>query len=135
MEWIEAYYPAIWAMGAAGALLLLQLLVVDFASIKAKHKPGMPVTADSGSFLFRATRAHANTNENISAFVLLAITGIFSSAAPVWLNGLCWAYVLCRVAYMLFYYANKGMLRSTVFAFGLAALLGLLAVDVVAWLR
>lgn len=135
MDAIEAYYPTLWAMGAAGALLLVQLIIADFAGIKAGHKPGTPVAADSGSFLFRATRAHANTNESISAFGLLAVTGILSSAAPQWLYALCWSYVLCRVAYTLFYYANKAMLRSTAFGLSLVALLGVFALDVAAWLR
>ena len=48
-----------------GALVLTQVLVADIAHMKAKHVPGMPVTGGHASFLFRAVRAHANTNENL----------------------------------------------------------------------
>ncbi len=132
-EWVLPYVPTLLAMGATGTLLLVQILVVDVASIKSKHPPGTPVTADHRSFLFRATRAHANTNESIAGFILLALVGLLSAASPVWLNLLCWVYVLGRVGHMLCYYAGKGLLRSIFFGVGLAALVLMLVVDVLAW--
>lgn len=134
MQWIEAYHATVLAMGAAGGLLLLQMVVLDVAGMKARHPPGVPVPPDPRNFLFRATRAHANTNESIAAFALLALSGILSSASPAWLNGLAWTYVLARVGHMLFYYANQGLLRSSAFAIGLIALIGMFAVSLMAWL-
>lgn len=119
-------------MGTIAGLFLVQILVVDFASIRAKHPPGTPVPVDHNNFLFRATRAHANTNESIATFTLLAVAGILSAAAPAWLNGLAWVYVLGRLAHMLCYYAGQGLARSTAFAVSLAALLGLFVVLLVA---
>jgi uncharacterized MAPEG superfamily protein len=132
--WLLPYVPTILAMGATGALLLVQILVVDVASMKSKHPPGTPVAADQKNFLFRATRAHANTNESIAAFILLALFGLLSAASPGWLNLLCWVYVAARVGHMLCYYAGQGLLRSISFGISLAALVLILVVDMLAWM-
>jgi uncharacterized MAPEG superfamily protein len=124
-EFLLPYTGVIGAFGAAGVLILLQMLVADFAGIRARHVPGTPVPSDHGLFLFRAVRAHANTNESVAAFVLLALFGIFSGANAQWLNGLAWTYVGARVAHMLSYYADQRLLRSIAFAIGLLALLAM----------
>ena len=135
MDVNSAYNPTLWAMGASGALLLVQLIIADLTGITARHKPGTPIPADASTFLFRSARAHANTNESISAFALFAVTGILSAAAPFWLNVFSWAYVACRIGHMGFYYANKSILRSTVFGISLVALVGMFITVVAAWLR
>ncbi len=132
-ESLVPYASTVWAMGISGALLLIQLLVVDLAGIKARHRPGTPVEADHGDFLFRAARAHANTNESIAAFTLLALFGVLSAASPGWLNVLSWAYVAARVAHMACYYAGLQLPRSVAFGVALAALFGMLVVGVSAW--
>ena len=132
-QWLVPYAPTIWATGAMGGLLLIQLLVVDLAGIKAHHRPGTPVQVDHNNFLFRVTRAHANTNESIAGFVLLALFAVLSAASAGWLNTLSWAYVLARVAHMLFYYAGLQLLRSVAFGASLAALFGMLIVGLSAW--
>jgi uncharacterized MAPEG superfamily protein len=132
-ESLALYVPTIWALGASGALLLVQLLIADLAGVKARHRPGTPVEANHGNFLFRATRAHANTNESIAAFILLALFGMLSAASSAWLNALSWAYVLARSAHMLFYYAGFQLPRSIVFGASLLALFGMLIVGVSAW--
>ena len=130
---LAAFTPVIWAMGAIGLLLLIQLLVVDIAGIRSGHVPGTPVTAEHGVFMFRATRAHANTNESVAAFVLLCLFGIFSAASASWLNVLVWVYVLGRVAHMICYYADQRMLRSVAFAVSLGALFCMFVVGTLPW--
>ncbi len=125
---LAPYTTTICALGAMGALLVTQILVLDVAGIRAKHPPGAPVPVDHGSFLFRATRAHANTNENIAAFILLALFGLLSAANPGWLGTMAWVYVGGRVGHMLCYYANLQTLRSVAFGIGLVGLLGMLTV-------
>jgi uncharacterized MAPEG superfamily protein len=134
-EWLVPYGTTIWAMGIMGGLILVQILVLDLAGMGSGHVPGAPVTADHGSFFFRATRAHANTNESIAAFVLLALFGILHNAAPGWLNLLAVVYVGARIAHMVCYYLGIGILRSTAFAVALFALIGMLVVGVAAGLR
>lgn len=129
----SAYHPTVWAMGASGALLLVQLIVADISAIKAGHKAGTPIPVDFKRFMFRAARAHANTNESISAFIVLAITGLLSSASPLWLNTLAWAYIACRTAHMVSYYANKRIPRSTAFGISLLVLLGMCITNIIAW--
>ena len=124
---------AIAAAGAMGGLLLVQLLVVDLAGIKARHRPGTPVQVDHSNFLFRVTRAHANTNESIAGFILLALFAVLSAASAGWLNALSWVYVSTRVAHMLCYYTDLQLLRSLAFGAGLAALFGMLIVGLSAW--
>jgi uncharacterized MAPEG superfamily protein len=131
-EFLLPYAGVVAAFGATGALMLLQILVVDFAGIRAKHVPGTPVPADHSLFLFRAVRAHANTNEGVAAFVLLALFGIFSAANAQWLNGLAWTYVGARIAHMLCYYADQRLLRSIAFGIALLALLAMAVVGLLA---
>lgn len=131
--WLTPYVPTVLAIGATGGLLLVQLLILDLAGIKARHRPGTPVEADHSNFLFRATRAHANTNESIAGFILLALFAVLSAAPPAWLNTLSWVYVMARIVHMLCYYAGIQLLRSVSFAVGLVALFGMLAVGAWAW--
>lgn len=120
-----AYYPTLWAMGATGFLLLVQIGVADIISIRSKHKPGFPVPADSKNTLFRASRAYANTNETIGAFILFAGAGILASADAGWLNGCAWLYVVSRFLHMFCYYANLSLPRSLAFGTSIIALLGM----------
>lgn len=131
-HWLIPYVPTIWAMGATGGLLLIQLLVLDLAALQAKHRPGTPVEPDHSNFLFRAARAHANTNESIAGFILLSLFCVLSAAPAAWLNTLSWVYVLARVAHMLCYYAGVHFFRSLSFGVGLTALFGMLVVGVLA---
>jgi len=121
------YHATIAALIAAGLLVLLQLIVADIAAIRARHTAGTPVPADFSRFYFRASRAHANTNESVAAFIAFALAGLFLSANALWLGILSWSYIACRVAHMLAYYANWKTARSTAFGLSLLALLGMLA--------
>jgi uncharacterized MAPEG superfamily protein len=131
--WVLPYASTVLAMGAAAGLLLLQLVILDVVGITARHTPGAPVVADHGNLFFRATRAHANTNESIAAFALLAVFGILSAASPSWLNGSSWVYVSARVGHMLCYYLGLQLPRSACFAVGLLALFVMLVVGLQAW--
>lgn len=135
MQIAEIYSPTLWALGAAGALLLVQLIVADLVAIRSSHKAGTPIPPDTSKFLFRAARAHANTNESIAAFTLFAVAGILSAAPAVWLNALAWAYLACRLAHMLAYYANRKVARSTAFGISLLVLLGMFGTNLAAWLK
>ena len=117
------------ALLTVGGLMLVQILVSDFAGIRARHLPGSPVVVDHASFHFRATRALANTNESIAVFILLAVTGVLA-AAPAALGYWAWAYAGGRLLHTLCYYANLKAARSISFGVALLALLGMLAVNV-----
>lgn len=131
---VSPYMPTIWAMAAMGSLLLVQVLVVDLAGIRSGHKPGTPVEADTSSFLFRATRAHANTNESIAIFILFALVGVLCGVPADWLNYAAWGYLVSRVVHMLAYYVNWSLARSIAFGFSLAGLFGMLVAIVRGWL-
>ena len=134
-EWLLPYAGTVWAMGIMGGLILVQLIVADAAGIRAGHVPGSAVTGGHESFLFRAARAHANTNESIAAFILLALFGILHNAAPGFLNGCALVFVAARIAHMVFYYGGVGVLRSTAFVVAFLALMGMLIAGVMAPLR
>jgi uncharacterized MAPEG superfamily protein len=129
---LNDYIPAVASIGVIGGLLLLQLLVADVIGILKKHVPGTPVPADHQSLLFRAHRAHANTNESVAAFLALTLFALAVSATPSWLNTLCLAYVVGRVGHMACYYANLKLLRSIFFALGTLALIGILVIAIAA---
>jgi len=131
--WLTPYISTVLATGTMGALLLVQILVLDFAGFKGKHRPGTPIVANHDDFLFRASRAHANTNESISAFILLALFGMLSSAPAGWLGMFAWIYVAARVGHMLCYYANVQLLRSVAFGIALVGLIGMLIAGISAW--
>jgi uncharacterized MAPEG superfamily protein len=131
-EAMHAYQPTLVACAALAALIMVQVLVADYASIRSKHVPGMPITDGHASFLFRSSRALGNTNETLGLFLLVfGLAVLFAARAP-WVNALVWAYVAGRAGHMLFYYLRQGLLRSLSFGLGLGATLGLLALTLMA---
>lgn len=126
----EPYASTLLAAAVAALLMLVQLLVADVAGIRAGHAPGSPVAADPSNFLFRAVRAHANTNESVAAFALLAVAGVLGGAEPSTLASASWCYVGARVVHMIAYWAGVAMLRSAAFLVSFLALLALGAVVV-----
>jgi uncharacterized MAPEG superfamily protein len=126
------YMPAIASIGIIGGLMLVQLVVADIIGIISKHTPGTPIAADHENLLFRAHRAHANTNESVAAFLALTVYAIAVSATPSWLNTLCLVYIAGRVGHMLCYYANLKLLRSISFGIATLALFGILVLGVAA---
>lgn len=125
MEEIAAYHQTGLAMGIAGGLLFLQLLVTDLAGWRAGHTPGAPVPANHDHFIFRATRSTANMNESVAIFILFTLIGILSKSDPLWLGRMATLYVTMRGAYMLCYWFNIKLARSVFFGISLLALLGL----------
>lgn len=134
-DWLLPYRATVAAMGTMGGLVLLQIIVADVAGIRAGHVPGAPVTGGHDDFFFRAVRAHANTNESIAAFILLALFGILRNASPYWLNACAMVYVAARIAHMLCYYGDIKLARSASFVVAFLALVGMLVVGVGATLR
>jgi uncharacterized MAPEG superfamily protein len=120
------YHSSVLGLLALAVLAVIQFGVADIAGIRAKHVPGMPVAGGHDSFLFRATRAHANTYENLGLFLLLVLICLFAGASPRWTAICIWLFVAARVAYMGCYYADLRFARSTAFAVGALAQLGLL---------
>jgi uncharacterized MAPEG superfamily protein len=134
-EWLVPYGATIWCLGIMGGLLLAQLIVLDVAGMRAHHVPGAAVAADHDVFLFRASRAHANTNETLAAFALLAMFGILHNASPGWLNLAAVVFVSARIGHMLSYYADQRKLRSIAFVVAFLALAAMLVLGVAAGLR
>jgi len=115
-----------------GSAYLIQALVADLAAVRAHHTPGMPVASGHDDFLFRATRAHANTNESLTAFVVLSLAAMLLGASPWWANGLAWGFALARVGHMIAYYTNQRLLRGVAFSLGFGCLVGLVIVGLIA---
>ena len=134
-EWLVPYGATIWCLGIMGGLLLVQLIVLDIAGIRTGHVPGAAVAGDHGDFFFRASRAHANTNESLAAFALLALFGILHNASPGWFNLAAVVFVGARTAHMLCYYADQRTLRSAAFVVAFLALAAMLVLGAAAGLR
>jgi len=132
LEWMLPYQGLLCASAVLAALVIAQVLVADLAGMKAKHVPGMPVTGGHGDFHFRATRAHANTNENLPVQVLLTLLALLLAADPRWSAGAAWAFAAARAGHMTFYYFDLRLARSVAFGVGLAAQVALLIVCFVA---
>ncbi len=125
-ELLLAYHSTLIACTALAVLVFLQVLVADYASMKAKHVPGMPVTDGHASFHFRAVRALGNTNETLALFLLLAGLAVVLGANAKWTGIMAWVYVAGRAGHMGFYYARMGLARSTSFGISLVGQFGLL---------
>jgi uncharacterized MAPEG superfamily protein len=126
-ELLVPYHSAVVGLLVLAVLTAIQFAISDVAGIRAKHVPGMPITDGHKSFLFRATRAYANTYENLGFFLLLVLICVFTAASPKWTSILVWVFTAARAAHMTCYYADLRTLRSIAFAIGSLAELGLLA--------
>jgi uncharacterized MAPEG superfamily protein len=124
-EFVIPYYSAVAGYVFLGMLMLVQAMVGDVAGIRAGHVPGMPVTSGHAAFHFRATRALANTNENLPSFLLLSLAAILLGANAAWTNGLVDVFGVSRAVHMLAYYSDLRTLRSAAFGVSLVCLLGL----------
>jgi uncharacterized MAPEG superfamily protein len=131
-EFAAPYLGVIGAYTAIATLFLLQTAVADAAAIRAGHIPGTTVTGGHDQFLFRATRAHANTNENLTFFLLVSLTAMLAGADPWWSGVLAWGFAASRLVHMLAYYGDLRPLRSTAFAVGLASTATLLGFTIAA---
>jgi uncharacterized MAPEG superfamily protein len=114
--------------------MLIQLLIADITGIKSKHIPGAGVPSDHGNFLFRSTRAVANTNESIAVFIVAVLFCIHSNADPAYTAYASWAFVTLRVVYAFCYYANLQILRSVTFGLSFLCLFVLLFIGAAAFL-
>jgi uncharacterized MAPEG superfamily protein len=133
-EMFATYYGVASAYAALATLMLVQVLVSDAALVKAGHVPGTPVTGAHESFLFRATRAHANTNENLGLFLLGSLAATSSGASPQWCGLLAWGFAVSRGVHMIAYYADLRLLRSAAFGVGLLCSGGLITLSIIALL-
>lgn len=103
----------------------MQVLVADLVSVRRKNTPGLPFEGGHDDFLWRADRAHRNTNETLGAFLLLTLAAIAVEAHPVAVNGLALAYAGGRAAHMVCYWADLRIPRSVAWVASLLALVGL----------
>lgn len=129
---LEPYGPVFVSYLALGILFLAQALVADVAAIRAGHVPGTAVAGGHDDFVFRATRAQANTNENLGAFLVLSLAAVFLGAGSWWTNALAGTFVVSRLGHMLAYYSDQRPVRSAFFSLGLGCLVGLAVVGVAA---
>ena len=128
------YHTSIFIVGILAGLFLLQLIIADIALFLQKHQAGHPVEPDHTRFVFRAVRAHANTNESISIYILLLLFAVFSQANADWLAIFSGIYCFARLTHMCFYYCNVHLARSISFALSLAGLLGMLVTGLISWI-
>lgn len=132
---LAAYGPTLAACVTLALLILLQFLVVDVSQIKARHVPGTPVEGGHERFLFRAVRAHANTNESLGLYLLLVFCALMLSADAFWTAAATWTFTAARAAHMTCYYADWRVARSLAFGTGLVALIALLVLCALALRR
>jgi len=134
MEVLTGYHTTIIVIGLIGLLTLFQLVIADVVAITQKHVPGYPVENSHDQFLFRATRAYLNTNETLSVFILFVLFSVLSGADPNVVNMSALAYLLSRIAHMVFYYTNLKLARSIAFGASLLSLLTMFFSGAINWL-
>lgn len=134
MEFLPEYKFSVLVLGLTGVLFLLQLLVLDIAGIKARQIPGYAIQASHSSFLFRASRALANSNESAAILLLLLLFALLSQADAWWTNLGALVYLAGRVGHMICYYANIKLARSLAFGVSLIGLLIIAIAGLGRWL-
>ncbi|WP_256871078.1 MAPEG family protein [Shewanella sp. Scap07] len=134
MELVSQYGTSVLVLGLSGMLFFIQLLVADITGIKQKQIPGTAITGGHDSFLFRSSRAFANSNETVGILVLFILFSIFSSANPTWVNNLSLVYMLGRIGHMMCYYANFQLMRSVSFVVSAIGLVGIFVSGILRWL-
>ncbi len=134
MELVTQYSASVLVLGLSGLLFFIQLLIADVTGIKQGHTPGTSVNTGHESFLFRSSRAFANSNETVGILVLFMLFAIFSSANPVWVNISSLIYLLGRIGHMFFYYANFQLMRSVSFVVSAIGLIGVFVSGIMRWL-
>lgn len=75
----------------------------------------------------RAVFAHDNHFEAFAAFAAAVIVAHIAGAPQAWSNALAAAFVAIRVAYTWAYVADRHLLRSILWAAGMACVIGLFA--------
>lgn len=130
-ESLLPYQPLLGANVLLALLVVIQFAVADVVGIRKRHVPGMPVATGHDDLLFRATRAHANTLEQLGLYVLLVLTVVLLGADPAWSARAAWLFVIARAVHMACYYADLRLARSIAFAIGQAGLVGLLVLAIV----
>ncbi|TMP34240.1 MAPEG family protein [Pseudoalteromonas rubra] len=133
-ELLVPYQLTILVLGLTGGLFLIQLAIVDIIAIKQKHPPGVAVTQDPQTLLFRSNRVFANSNETVGILLLVVLFAVFSGTHPGWLNGLAVTYLLSRVGHMVCYYLDLKLLRSISFGVCYLSLLAIFISGMTAWL-
>lgn len=130
MEQFALYSGATAALGAFGGLMLVQLLVADVISIYRKHPPGTPPADDHSDLHFRSVRAHANSVETASVFLLAMAFSVLRSADPGTVALWAWIFVGGRGAHMLTYWLDLRIVRSIAFSVASLALVALFVVGI-----
>jgi uncharacterized MAPEG superfamily protein len=75
----------------------------------------------------RAVFAHYNHFEAFAPFAAAVIVAHLAGASQGWSNALAAAFVVIRIAYTWAYLADKAVLRSILWAAGMACVIGLFA--------
>jgi uncharacterized MAPEG superfamily protein len=122
---VATYHTSFCALVGVAVLWMIQALAVDWYGIRTRHIPGTPVSGGHSSVVFRVFRAHGNTTENLTAFVLCALLAMLLGGPAAWVDGLTVAFFAGRLGHMLCYYADIRLPRSVFFGIGLAATGGL----------
>lgn len=89
------------------------------------HDPRAWLAQQKGRYA-RANAAQANSFEGLPFFIGAVVIAHQLGAAQVWLDWMALGYVVCRVAFIALYVADKATARSLVWALGLLLNIGIL---------
>ncbi len=116
------YGTALACIAALAGMNALQGLIGGGLKNGIEGQPaGQPVAGDHKRFSFRAVRTFLNGVENLPAFFAAVFAAVLVGANAGWLNGICVAVLVSRLAYWVVYYAGIGGggfgLRSILYCF------------------
>lgn len=73
----------------------------------------------------RALAAHLNSLEGFPAFAVATIIALFAYADTTIIQILCGTYIIARIFYLIFYWMDWNLARSTVWGIGIISVTGL----------
>lgn len=129
---VANYYTLILASAGLAGLMLVQLLTADIAGLVSKHVPGTAVPQEHRSFLFRSSRALANTNESVAIFLLLAGLMVLLDVDPAASGYAGWTFLAGRVLHSVCYWLDFRIARSGAFVIALIGLCWMLTLVLIA---
>jgi len=126
---------ALWCVLVASALPYLFVVIAkaDPSFIKGnRNKDPRVYEAGLTGFRQRAYWTHLNTLEALPPFAAAVLVAHYTGAEQGSVDLLARGFILCRLLYGLFYIVNRDMLRSLIWAGGMACVVGLFVVSAMA---
>lgn len=122
MQQLQVSAVLLYSIVAAAVLIYVPFLVTVYGRVRVGYDIAAPraLFDKLPAYAQRATWAHQNSFEAFMLFAAAALMAYSTQVDTVWAKNAAVAHVVARLFYSLFYILNVPLLRSLMFAIGLA---------------